>query len=114
MNCQNKMLEQIKSEFHQKYDYLSPQEVDTLCNTSVKDFVYRRYPSANNRPPIEKLSLDFYEKQWVLDRMEDILSRAGGTNVIGYRENGVNITYASSYIDPHLASQIMPKGSVPK
>lgn len=73
-----------------------------------------RYPSTNNRPPIDKLELDFYISQWILDRMEDILGREGATNVTSYKENGISFTFSSSYIDSHLVAQIMPKGSVPK
>ena len=115
MSCQdNKQQEQIKQKFHAKYDYLTPMEISVCFDTALKDYVLLRYPSLNNRPKVENIEFDFYVSQWILDRMEDILGRAGGTNVTSYRENGVSFTYASSYIDPHLVAQIMPKGSVPK
>lgn len=114
MNCQNQQTEQIKAQVMQKYDYLSFEEVNTCYNLALGDFVRLTYPSSNNRPAIDKLDIDFYTAQWIYARMLDILGRAGGTNVTAYKENGISFTYASSYIDPSLVAQIMPKASVPR
>ena len=114
MNCQNQQAEQIKAQVRQKYDYLSLEEINTCYNLALSDYVRLTYPSSNNRPAIEKLDIDFYTSQWIYARMLDILGRAGGTNVTAYKENGISFTYASSYIDPSLVAQIMPKASVPR
>lgn len=114
MNCQNQQAEQIKLQIRQKYDYLSLEEINTCYNLALSDFVRLTYPSTNNRPAIDKIDIDFYTSQWIYARMLDILSRAGGTSVTAYKENGISFTYASSYIDPSLVAQIMPKASVPK
>lgn len=114
MSCKNQQAEKIQLDFQRRYNYFSPTEIEFCYNQALKDFVLRRYPSTNNRPSIDKLSLDFYESQWILDRMVDIISREGCSNYTSYKENGIAFTYASSYIDPNLASQIMPKGSVPR
>lgn len=114
MNCQNQQTEQIKLRVSLQYDYLSKEEIDTCYELALSDFVRLTYPSSNNRPPIDKLDIDFYTSQWVYARMIDILSRAGGTSVTAYKENGISFTYASSYIEPSLVAQIMPKASVPR
>ena len=114
MNCQNQQAEQIKAQVKQKYDYLSFEEINTCYNLALSDFVRLTYPSSNNRPEIDKIDIDFYTSQWIYARMLDILGRAGGTNVTAYKENGISFTYASSYIDPSLVAQIMPKASVPR
>ena len=114
MNCQNQQAEQIKAQVRQKYDYLSFEEIDTCYKLALSDFVRLKYPSDNNRPSIDKLDIDFYISQWIYARMLDILSRAGGTSMTAYKENGISFTYASSYIDPNLVAQIMPKASVPR
>jgi hypothetical protein len=46
--------------------------------------------------------------------MIDILGRAGGLSVDAYRENGLNLSYGASYIDPNLVSQIIPRAGVPR
>lgn len=114
MNCQNQQAEQIKAQVRQKYEYLSFEEINTCYNLALSDFVRLKYPSDNNRPTIDKLDIDFYTSQWIYARMLDILDRAGGTSVTAYKENGISFTYASSYIDPSLVAQIMPKASVPR
>lgn len=111
---QNQQAEQIKSSLHQKYEYLNAEDIDTCFNLALHDFIRLSYPSSNKRPSVENITLDFLTSQWILARMEDILSREGGTNVTAYKENGISYTYASSNIDPFLASQIMPKGRVPR
>lgn len=111
---QNHQAEQIKASLHQKYNYISAEDIDNCFNLALHDFIRLSYPSSNNRPSAENINLDFLTSQWILARMEDILSREGGTNVTSYKENGISFTYASSNIDPFLASQIMPKGRVPR
>ena len=98
----------------QQYDYLSFEEIDTCFNLALHDFIRVSFPSANNRPNDETVELDFMALQWIYARMVDILSRAGATNVTSYKENGISFTFASSYIDPALVMQIMPKGGVPR
>lgn len=72
------------------------------------------YPFPSDRPAVDKIVYDFYMLQWIYERMEDLLSRAGGTNVTAYKENGMSWTYASSGIDTALIAKIVPHGSVPK
>ena len=114
MNCKNRQVEQITAQIRQKYDYLSFEEINTCYNMALSDFVRLKYPSDNNRPAIDKLDIDFYISQWIYARMLDIIAREGATNVTAYKENGISFTFASSFIDPVLVSQIMPKASVPK
>lgn len=114
MNCQNQQAEETKSRIRQQYDYLSVDEINTCYDLALSDFVRIRYPSNNNRPSIDKVNIDFYTSQWIYSRMIDILSRAGGTSVTAYKENGISFTYSSSYIDPSLVALIMPKASVPR
>lgn len=114
MSCQNNLSEQIKLKILSKYDYLQPEEVDTCYDKSLADYLRIKYPSDNNRPKPENVELNFMTTQWILARMEDILERAGGTNVTAYKENGISFTYGASYIDPSLVLQLMPKAGIPK
>lgn len=114
MNCQNQQAESIKSQIRQKFDYLSLEEIQICYNLALSDLVRLTYPSSNNRPKIEDFAVDFYASQWIYARMLDIIAREGANNVTAYKENGISFTFASSYIDPVLVSQIMPKASVPR
>jgi hypothetical protein len=114
MNCQNQQADQIKAQIKQKYDYLSFDEINVCYKLALSDLVRLTYPSSNNRPKIEDFEIDFYASQWIYARMLDIIAREGASNVIAYKENGISFTFASSFIDPVLVSQIMPKASVPR
>lgn len=113
MNCQNQQAEQVKLQVRLKYSHLSYQEVSECYDNALADYVLRRYPSSNNRPPLDKLSLDFYEMQKVKDRMEEILDMVGGKNVQVYKENGITFQYYDKGYSVAL-SNVMPKASVPK
>lgn len=106
--------EQVKKSILTKHPELNEEEIDICYDWALTDYVLRRYPSTNNRPPIEKLEIDFYVASWVSRRMDDILNRFGFVGLSSYKENGVSFVWSDSYIDPTLASQIMPTGSVPK
>ena len=106
--------EQVRVNIKKKYEYLTIGEIETCYNMALHDYMRLRYPSENGRPPVDKIDKNFMVMQWVYASMEDILSRAGGTNVTSYKENGISFTFASSYIDPVLVAQIMPKAGVPR
>lgn len=106
-------MEQIKAQIKRKYSHLSYEDVSECYDNALSDYVIRRYPSSNNRPPLDKLSLDFYEMQKVKDRMEEILDMVGGKNVQVYKENSITFQYYDHGYSVAL-STVMPKASVPK
>lgn len=107
------LIEEARDTTHRKYYWLSEDDMDRCYKTAIKDYLLRKYPSSNDRPTVEHIKNDFVVAQWISDRMEDILSRAGG-NIIDYKENGVSFTYASSYIDENLLKQLTPQAGIPK
>lgn len=113
MNCQNRQAEQIKAQIKQKYSHLSFEEVSECYDNALADYVIRRYPSSNNRPPLDKLSLDFFEMQKVKERMEEILDMVGGKNLQMYKENGITFQYYDKGYSVAL-STVMPKASAPR
>jgi hypothetical protein len=113
MSCQNQQAEAIRAQIQAKYSHLTEEEVQECYDNAIADYVMRRYPSSNNRPPIERLSLDFYEMQKVKDRMEEILDMVGGKNVQVYKENGITFQYYDKGYSLAL-SNVMPKASAPR
>ena len=93
MNCQRQQAEQIKAQVRQKYKHLSYEEVSECYNNALADYVMRRYPSSNNRPPLEKLSLDFYEMQKVKERMEEIQKNIADQKALAIeKDNGEELS----------------------
>lgn len=114
MNCQNQQqAELIKAQIKRKYEHLTTQEVSECFENALADYVIRRYPSSNNRPSRERLSLDFYEMQKIKERMEEILDMVGGKNVQMYKENGITFQYYDKGYSVAL-SAVMPKASAPR
>ena len=104
-------VQEAKARVQQSYQWLQSGEIDEAYDMAVADFIMYSYPSANGRPTAEKLEYDFLLK----DRMRDIISRAGGINASAYKENGIDIKYGASYIDPNLVMRLgLPKAGVPR
>jgi Ethanolamine utilization protein EutJ (predicted chaperonin) len=112
MDCN--LIEQVKARIKSQYNWLSEEEVKNCYDMALSDFLAVKYPSENSRPVVDKLVFDFFNSQWIYKRMVDILERAGGISLTAYKENGLNLTYGGSYIDPQLVAQIMPKAGVPR
>lgn len=114
MACnQNQQVLQIKTNIKQTYS-LTDDDVEKCYNIALSDYLALKYPSANNRPSVDKVVFDFCNTQWIYKRMVDILERSGGISLTSYKENGLSLTYGGSYIDPQLVAEIMPKAGVPR
>ena len=114
IKCNQKSAEKIKTTILRKYSYLGDDEVDMLFDRAVGDYLRLKYPSMNNSISKDTLVYDFTISQWIVDRIIDIVERAGASNLTSYRENGLSFSFGSSYIDPELRKQIMPRVGVPK
>lgn len=112
--AQSEEIQKVKDRIKSKYPYLKDSELDTAFDIALADYIRYSYPFDSNRPAFDKIVYDFYMLQWIYERMVDLLSRAGGTNVVAYSENGLKWQYASSDIDPSLIAKIVPHGSVPR
>ena len=106
--------DQIQAKISNKFSWLTAQEVEMAFNYALADYLCYKYPSENNRPVVETYNIDFFAEQWISQRMEDILSRGGGTNAVAYSENGISWEYAASHIDRELISKITPQAAVPQ
>lgn len=113
MTYQEQQAERIKAQIQAKYNHLDQADVKECYDNALADYVIRRYPSSNNRPPLDKLTLDFYEMQKIKERMEEILDMVGGKNVQVYKENGITFQYYDKGYSLAL-STVMPKASAPR
>lgn len=105
---------QATANVRSKYEFLDDADLKKAFNYALADYLLYKYPVDKSRPANDALEITFVIEQWIEQRMEDILSRGGGTNVTAYKENGISWTYASSHIDSALAAMITPKASTPK
>ena len=106
--------EQVRLTIKDRYSYLQDEEIKAMYDIALGDYLRYKFPSVNSKHIVESFELDFISSQWLVSRMIDILGRAGGLSVDAYRENGLNLSYGASYIDPNLVSQITPRAGVPR
>jgi len=104
-----KIIEIVKSAL----DWFDDKDYERAYGYALADYLFYKYPSANDRPSADALVIDFMIKNWLAQRMEDILSRGAG-NAEAYSENGISWEYASSHIDPSLVAKIVPNAAVPR
>lgn len=105
--------ESIKQSIALKYSWLNDSDIERAFNIALADYLLYKYPSDNNRPSPETLVVSFTVEQWILERMDDVLDRAGAS-YISYRENGLSWEYAQSHIDRALIAKLMPKAATPQ
>ena len=105
---------QIKESIKSMRSWLKDEDINRSFDFALSDYLILKYPSANKRPTVETFEYDFINAQWIQKRIIDILDRAGGLSVSAYKENGLNLTYGASYIDPELRKELMPKAGVPR
>ena len=103
----------IKNSIGLKYSWLADSDLERAFNYALADYLLYKYPSDNNRPSPENLVVSFTVEQWILERMDEILDRAGA-NYISYKENGLSWEYATSHIDSALIRKLMPSAATPK
>lgn len=104
---------EIKAVVGNKFSWLQESDIAHAFNIALSDYLFYKYPSENNRPTPEALEVTFVIEQWIIERMEDILDRAGG-NYLSYSENGLSWQYAQSHIDKALINKLMPKAATPQ
>lgn len=104
---------EIKAVVGNKFSWLQESDIAHAFNIALSDYLFYKYPSENNRPTPEELNVTFVIQQWIIERMEDVLDRAGG-NYLSYSENGLSWTYAQSHIDKALVNKLMPKAATPQ
>lgn len=108
-------VQEAKANLQQRYPWLMNGEIDEAYEIALWDFIVHRYPSENGRPNEETLVYDPFTVNRIKVRMIDILSRAGGINAVAYKENGIDIKYGASYVDPNwIASLGLPRVGVPR
>lgn len=108
-------IQEAKAKVQQRFPWLEGDEVEEAYEIALWDYIVHRYPSENGRPNEQTLNYDYFAVNRIKVRMLDILSRAGGINAVAYKENGIDIKYGASYIDPNwIASLGLPRVGVPR
>lgn len=98
----------IVAKVKNKYPWLSAEEANELVDNATGWFYILRYPceptaSKETRP------VDTFIDEWAVKRLcDEIAQRNGFNTALGYRENGIQFTFDSSWISEGLRKAIVP------
>lgn len=98
----------IVAKVKNKYPWLSAEEANELVENAMGWFYVLRYPceptaSKETRP------VDTFIDEWAVKRLcDEIAQRNGFNTALGYRENGIQFTFDSSWISEGLRKAIVP------
>lgn len=90
--------------FHSKYDFMNSDEIGLLYDIACDMYINLRYPFAKVYSVSEKDLLK--HPTWFLRCIQEIIDKEGISNVIGYSENGVSMTFDKTGLSQSLIDEI--------
>lgn len=90
--------------FHNKYDFMNSDEIGLLYDIACDIYINLRYPFAKVYSVSEKDLLK--HPTWFLRCIQEIIDKEGISNVIGYSENGVSMTFDKTGLSQSLIDEI--------
>jgi hypothetical protein len=101
-------MDNIISKVMNRYSWLTQAEATELVENAKGWFYALRYPceptASQDRRPI-----DTFMDMWAVERLcDEIAQRNGFNSALGYRENGIQFTFDSSWISDGLKRAIVP------
>lgn len=96
--------------FSNKYDYMETSDIELLFDIACDMYINYRYPFGDEYEVSEK---DFRKHPtWFLRCMQEMIDKEGISNVIGYSENGVSITFDKTGLSQSLIDEIVGEAGV--
>lgn len=91
-----------------KYSWLSYDEAAELTENGLGWYYALRYPCEPTASQ-ETHPIDTFMDRWAIERLcDEIAQRNGFNTALGYRENGIQFTFDSSWISEGLKKAIVP------
>ena len=90
--------------FHNKYDYMNSDDIGLLYDIACDMYINLRYPFAKVYSVSEKDLLK--HPTWFLRCIQEMIDKEGLTNLIGYSENGVSMTFDKTGLSQSLIDEI--------
>ena len=90
----------------EKYNYLSDDEVELLVNRAKAICVEQLYPADLS---INYLTFDWSNHRfdmWILDCVDELMSKMGIGNVVAYKENGMSWTFDRAGVSQALLDRL--------
>lgn len=96
--------------FKNKYSYMEEADIELLYEISCDLYINYKYPFAEVYEVSEK---DLKKHPtWFLRCMQELIDKEGISNVVGYSENGVSITFDKTGLSQSLIDEIIGEAGV--
>lgn len=102
--------EKCITHFKTKYNYMSDSDIELLYDIACDIYVNTRYPFADIYEVPQKDLLK--HPTWFLRCIQEIIDKEGISNVIGYSENGVSVTFDKTGLSQSLLDEIVGEAGV--
>lgn len=96
--------------FKSKYDYMSAVEIELLYDIACDMYINYKYPFGD-KTTISQKDLEKHPT-WFLRCMQEIIDKEGLSNVVGYSENGVSMTFDKTGLSQSLIDEIIGEAGV--
>jgi hypothetical protein len=101
-------MDKIIEKLRIKYSWLTYEEAADLANNALGWFYALRYP-CEPTATLDTRPIDSFTDRWAVERIcDEIAQRNGFNTALGYRENGIQFSFDSSWISQGLRSAIVP------
>lgn len=110
MNVYDK--EKCISYYKRKYSYMSFEDIELLYDMALDIFMNTKYPF---RYDIDDTLISIENKKhttWCLRCMQEMIDKMGISNLIGYSENGVSLTFDKTGISQSLLDEIVAEADL--
>ena len=98
----------------QKYPSLKQNQLDEAFEMATADYLFKLYPSMNNRPTFDTLIYDDLTLNRIYKRMDYLVGSSGfPIGVTQYSENGVSFTLDANTLSNYLDIGL-PRAGIPK
>lgn len=102
--------EKCITHFKNKYDYMEESDIELLFDIACDIYINCKYPFNDIYNITEKDLLK--HPTWFLRCMQEIIDKEGISNVIGYSENGVSVTFDKTGLSQSLLDEIIGEAGV--
>lgn len=98
--------------FKSKYEYMNFEDIELLYDMAQDIFLNLKYPFEYD---IDEATIELENKKhptWCLRCMQEMIDKLGITNVIGYSENGVSVTFDKTGLSQSLIDEIVAQAGI--
>lgn len=96
--------------FKNKYPYMENDDIELLYDIACDIYINYRYPFSEVYEVPEKDLLK--HPTWFLRCIQEMIDKEGISNVIGYSENGVSVTFDKTGLSQSLIDEIVGEAGV--